>query len=151
MTFSHELASISSSSCPGSQPARLLKNREKLFTFIHHDGVPWNNNNPENAIRQFAYYRDSNPGRLKEAGLKEYLVLLSVCQTCRFKDVSFLRFMLSRERDVDAFRQLPRRKRRLPTVEVYPKGIVRPDFGGVKGRPVSKAFLSKRQKEGNVR
>jgi predicted RecB family nuclease len=127
--------------------ARLLKNRETLFTFIHHDGVPWNNNNPENAIRQFAYYRDGNPGRLKEAGLSQYLVLLSVCQTCRLKDVSFLRFMLSRERDIDAFRRVPRRKRRLPTVEIYPKGIVRPDFGGVKGRPVSKAFLSKKKKD----
>jgi hypothetical protein len=127
--------------------ARLLKNREKLFTFIHHDGVPWNNNNPENAIRQFAYYRDSNPGRLKEAGLKEYLVLLSVRQTCHFKDVSFLRFMLSGERDIDAFRQVPRRKRRFPAVEVYPKGIVRPDFGGMTGRPVSKAFLAKRKEE----
>jgi len=123
--------------------ARLLRNREKLFTFIHHDGVPWNNNNPENAIRQFAYYRDGNPGKLKEAGLKEYLVLLSVCQTCRFKEVSFLRFMLSREQDIDTFRQRPQRKRRLPAVEVYPKGVVRPDFGGAKGRPVSKAFLQK--------
>ena len=127
--------------------ARLLKNREKLFTFIHHDGVPWNNNNPENAIRQFAYYRDGNPGKLKEAGLKEYLVLLSVCRTCRLKEVSFLRFMLSRERDVDAFRQRPQRKGRLPAVEIYPKGIVRPDFGGMKERPVSKAFWAKKREE----
>ncbi len=110
--------------------ARLLRYRNKLFTFIHHDGVPWNNNNPENAIRRFAYYRDSNPGRMKEAGLKDYLVLLSVCQTCHYKDVSFLRFLLSRERDIDAFRARPRRKRRFPAVEVYPEGVVRPDFGG---------------------
>ncbi len=32
---------------------RLLKYRGKLFTFIEHDGVPWNNNNAENAIKQF--------------------------------------------------------------------------------------------------
>jgi len=114
--------------------ARLLKYRERLFTFIYHDGVPWNNNNPENAIRRFAYYRDSNPGRLKEAGLREYLVLLSVCQTCHLKGVSFLRFMLSRERDIEAFRQAPRRRRRFPSVEVYPVGVVRPDFGGRAGR-----------------
>ena len=42
---------------------RLLKNRDKLFTFIQHDGVPWNNNNAENAIRRFAYYREDTPGR----------------------------------------------------------------------------------------
>jgi hypothetical protein len=125
--------------------ARLLKNREKLFTFIHYDEVPWNNNNPENAIRQFAYYRDSNPGRLKEAGLKEYLVLLSVCQTCRFKDVSFLRFMLSREQDIDTFRQRPKRRHRFPAVEVYPKGIVRPDFGGA--RAPTAAFWARKRAE----
>ncbi len=107
-----------------------MKNRDKLFTFIHHDGVPWNNNTPENAIRRFAYYRDGNPGRLKEAGLKEYLVLLSLCQTCHYKGVSFLRFLLSRERDIDEFRQHQKRKRRVPSIETYPKGIVRPDIGG---------------------
>ena len=37
--------------------ARLLKYQEKLFTFIHYDGVPWNNNNAEHAIKQFALNR----------------------------------------------------------------------------------------------
>jgi hypothetical protein len=32
---------------------RLLRNRDELFTFLGHDGVPWNNNNAGNAIRQF--------------------------------------------------------------------------------------------------
>jgi len=31
---------------------RLLKNQDMLFTFIQYDGVPWNNNNAENAIKQ---------------------------------------------------------------------------------------------------
>jgi hypothetical protein len=107
---------------------RLIKYQDKLFTFINHDGVPWNNNNSENAIRQYAYYRDDNPGQPKEAGLQEYLVLLSMYQTCNYKDISFLRFLLSRERDIDAFCKRPRLKRRLPEIEVYPKGVVRPDF-----------------------
>ena len=46
--------------------ARLIKYQDKLFTFLRHDGVPWNNNNAENAIRQFAYYREVAAGRLKE-------------------------------------------------------------------------------------
>jgi uncharacterized protein (TIGR03067 family) len=107
----------------------LVKYRDKLFTFIQHDGVPWNNNNAENAVRQFAYYRDGNPGRLREPGLKDYLVLLSLYQTCRYRGVSFLKFLLSKERDLDAFCQQRRRRRRSPLVEVYPKGVVRPDFG----------------------
>ena len=32
---------------------RLIRNREKLFTFLDHDQVPWNNNSAENAIKQF--------------------------------------------------------------------------------------------------
>jgi hypothetical protein len=118
--------------------ARLLKNRDKLFTFVRYDGVPWNNNTPENAIRRFAYYRDGNPGRFKEAGLKEYLVLLSLCQTCHYKGVSFLRFLLSRERDIDAFCRHRSRKPRPRAIEIYPMGVVRPDFG----RPVSRTALS---------
>jgi len=108
--------------------ARLIKCKDKLFTFIHHDGVPWNNNTPENAIRRFAYYRDSNPGRLKEAGLEGYLTLLSLCQTCHYKGISFLQFLLSRQRDIIAFQENPRQKHRVPGIEVYPKGVVHPDF-----------------------
>jgi transposase len=64
---------------------RLLKNRERLFTFLEHDGVPWNNNAAENAIRRFAYFRDAAALLTREEGLKDYLVLLSLFQTCRYK------------------------------------------------------------------
>ena len=115
--------------------ARMIKYQDKLFTFIKHDGVSWNNNNAENAIRRFGYYREDNVGRLKEPGLKDFLVLLSICHTCHYKGVSFLKFLLSREQDVDDFCKRPRRgRKRFPNVEVYPKGIVRPDF-----RPRSEA------------
>jgi uncharacterized protein (TIGR03067 family) len=109
--------------------SRLLKYRNKLFTFIQYDDVPWNNNNSENAIRQFAYYREDQPGRLRVPGLEDYLVLLSLYQTCRYKGLSFLKFLLSKERDIDAFCQRPRRRRRPPIIEFYPKGMNRPDFG----------------------
>lgn len=56
-----------------SEPAqtvrtRLLKNRERLFTFLEHDGVPWNNNAAENAIRRFAYFRDDTAPLTREGG-----------------------------------------------------------------------------------
>src|SRR5207249_9759746 len=105
---------------------RLLKNRDKLFTFIQHDGVPWNNNSAENAIKRFAYYREDTVGIMKEPGLKDYLVLLSLCHTCRYRGISFLKFLLSRERDIDAFGVKGRAKRRRPLIEVYPKGLVPP-------------------------
>lgn len=106
---------------------RLNKHRDKLFTFIHHDGVPWNNNNAENAIKRFAYYREDTVGLMKEAGLTSYLMLLSIFQTCRYKGVSFLKFLLSREQDVDVFCTGKQQKREA-ILETYPKGFIPPHF-----------------------
>jgi len=102
---------------------RLLRNRNKLFTFVQYDGVSWNNNSAENAIKQFAYYRHKTKGLLTEQGLSDYLVLLSLYQTCRYKGVSFFKFLLSKERDIDVFCQ-GRRKKRRDEIEVYPKGFI---------------------------
>src|SRR5262249_6978744 len=87
-------------------------------------GVPWNNNNAENAIKRFAYYREDTVGVMKEAGLKDYLVLLSLCHTCRYRGVSFLKFLLSRLKDGDAFCAPGGARRPRPAIEVYPKGFV---------------------------
>jgi hypothetical protein len=48
--------------------ARLRRSRGRLFTFIEHDGVPWNNNNAENAVKRFAYYREVAQSPLYEEG-----------------------------------------------------------------------------------
>ena len=82
---------------------RMLKNRTKLFTFLDYDGVPWNNNNAEHAIKPVAKYRRLVKGRVTEAGLTDYLVLLSIQQTCDYKGISFLEFLLSKEKDIDKF------------------------------------------------
>jgi len=105
---------------------RLLKYQEKLFTFLNHDGVPWNNNNAEHAAKKFADYREMVDGRFSEAGLKDYLVLLSIYLTCKYKRISFLRFLLSQEKDIDTFRQSKSWMTSLPTVELCPEGFVFP-------------------------
>jgi len=76
---------------------RFEKSGEKLFTFLVHDGVPWNNNNAEHAIKRFAKYRRDEGGRFTERTLEEYLVLASVLETCEFSNVNPLRFLLSKE------------------------------------------------------
>ena len=38
---------------------RIEKNRDKLFTFLDYDGVPWNNNNAEHAVRAFTRLRNA--------------------------------------------------------------------------------------------
>ena len=82
---------------------RMLKYQSKLFLFLDHDGVPWNNNNGEHAIKPFAKYRRIVTGQIKERGLNDYLTLLSLYETCEYRGIRFLDFLLSKERDLDKF------------------------------------------------
>ena len=82
---------------------RIDKNREKLFTFLDYDGVPWNNNNAEHAIKGFVRLRNVIGGTSSDKGIREYLVLLSICETCKYKGVSFLDFLRSGEKDIGVF------------------------------------------------
>jgi hypothetical protein len=75
---------------------RFAKYGERLFTFLDHDGIPWNNNNAEHAIKKFAKHRRSADGRFTEKSLGNFLVLLSVLETCEFRNLPTLRFLLSR-------------------------------------------------------
>ena len=82
---------------------RFERNRDKLFTFLRYDGVPWNNNNAEHAIKAFASLRDVISGSSTKKGLDEYLTLLSVSETCDYQGLDFLEFLRSGEKDVEAF------------------------------------------------
>jgi predicted RNA-binding Zn-ribbon protein involved in translation (DUF1610 family) len=107
---------------------RLTKYQNKLFTFLKYDGIPWNNNNAEHAIKQFAYYRENTIGIMMEPGLSDYLLLLSLCQTCQYKGVSFLKFLLSKEQNVDVFIHREKQRQELSDIELYPEGFVPPHF-----------------------
>jgi len=82
---------------------RLEKNKDKLFTFIDYDGIPWNNNNAEHAIKAFAFLRNVIGGKSSKNGINEYLILYSICQTCKYKGISFLVFLRSGEKDIGTF------------------------------------------------
>jgi predicted RecB family nuclease len=79
---------------------RLSKHRSGLFTFLEYDGVPWNNNNAEHAIKSFAQLRRVLKGTSTERGIHDYLVLLSICQTCKYMGVDFLAFLRSGKTDI---------------------------------------------------
>ena len=93
---------------------RFQKNRDKLFTFLSYDGVPWNNNNAEYAVKAFAKLRDIVRGSFTPNTIQKQLVLLSVCQTCKYMGVDFLDFLRSRGKDIRTFAE-SRQKRRQPT------------------------------------
>jgi CRISPR/Cas system-associated exonuclease Cas4 (RecB family) len=97
---------------------RFEKNRDTLFTFLRYDGVPWNNNNAEHAIKAFARLRDVISGSSSRKGVDEYLTPLSVAETCEYRGIDFLDFLRSEDRDVDTFakrRKRTRVHRRIPT------------------------------------
>jgi hypothetical protein len=77
--------------------------KNKLFTFLDHDGVPWNNNNAEHAIKALVRLRNRIGGQSSARGMRDYLVLLSISQTCRCKGASFLDFLQSGQIDINAF------------------------------------------------
>jgi predicted RecB family nuclease len=83
---------------------RFQRYRESLFTFLFQDGIPWNNNMAERAIRQLAVQRKIS-GTFFKRVVPQYLLLLAISQTCRFQGKSFLKFLLSKAKDVDEFRR----------------------------------------------
>jgi len=82
---------------------RLEKNRNRLFTFLDHDGVAWNNNNAEHAIKAFARLRNVIGSTSTPKGIREYLVLLSFAETCRYRGTNFLGFLRSGHENIEAF------------------------------------------------
>jgi hypothetical protein len=86
---------------------RMAKYSRELFTFLDYDGIPWNNNNAEHAIKYFAKYRRLVNGRVTETGLTAYLKLLSLYETCRYQEIGFLEFLVSKEKEMDRFAARP--------------------------------------------
>ncbi len=91
---------------------RFELNRDKLFTFLSRDGVAWHNNNAEHAIKAFARLRDISRGSFTERSVKNSLVLLSICQTCKYSGLDFFEFLRTGETDIYAFAKSSRGRRR---------------------------------------
>ncbi|MDB4918661.1 MAG: putative transposase [Mucilaginibacter sp.] len=72
---------------------RFKKHWDQLWTFLHHDNVPWNNNNAEAAVKAFAQHRRGVKGQMHVKGINEFLQMLTVAQTCRYRNISFLDFL----------------------------------------------------------
>jgi predicted RecB family nuclease len=86
---------------------RLQRYRDTLFTFLHEDGIPWQNNTAERALRHIAVQRKIS-GSFFEQSTHHFLLLLGLAQTCQFQNKSFLKFLLSKVHDIDVFTS-PRR------------------------------------------
>jgi predicted RecB family nuclease len=73
---------------------RIEKNKDRLFTFLDYDDVPWNNNNAEHAVREYTRLRNVMSTSTAK-GTREYCVLLTLQQTLRHQGAGFLDFLHS--------------------------------------------------------
>jgi hypothetical protein len=93
--FLSDVASLEcSTEVGGALKKRIDKNKDKLFTFLDHDGVPWNNNNAKHAVRAFTSLRNGMSTSTPK-GTIDYCVLLSLQQTLRYRETDFLEFLRS--------------------------------------------------------
>lgn len=79
--------------------------KDELFTFLDYDGIPWNNNNAENAIKAVALYRREADGLATKDRIQEHLTLLSIQQTCKFRGINFLEFLKSGKLSIFDFQE----------------------------------------------
>ena len=86
--------------CASKYQSRFEKYGGRLFTFLNYDGVPWNNNTAEHAVHHFAKLRRIADGTFTQSSVEQLLVLLSVLQTCEYRKVNPLKFLLSGKRQL---------------------------------------------------
>jgi predicted RecB family nuclease len=100
--FLVDISSLECSSEVGSAlKKRIEKNKDRLFTFLDHDGVPWNNNNAEHAVRAFTRLRNGMATSTAR-GTTDYCILLSLQQTLRCRGIGFLDFLLSGRLEIES-------------------------------------------------
>jgi hypothetical protein len=75
--------------------ARFIRYKEELFEFLNNDNVAWNNSIAEHAVRLLELHTNRNIWFCQEETIKDYLVMASIYQTCRYNEMGFLEFLLS--------------------------------------------------------
>ncbi|MDA8156411.1 MAG: IS66 family transposase [Actinomycetota bacterium] len=84
---------------------RFKKYKDKLFTFLNHDGIPWNNNNAEHSLKRVADFRRAIKSASSPAGMQQYLILFSMVETLKLRKISPFKFLVSGSRDIDNFKK----------------------------------------------
>jgi transposase len=73
---------------------RLRRERGMLFTFLEEDGVDWNNNAAERALRSSVVIRKITYGNQSDEGAHAHAVLMSVKETCGLRKENFFDYAM---------------------------------------------------------
>lgn len=79
---------------------RIKRYEHKLFVFLKYDNLSWNNNIAEFAIKKLAIHQNKNQMFFRKSRIDDYLVIMSVFITCKFKNISFLKFLVSQKKSL---------------------------------------------------
>jgi hypothetical protein len=94
----------------GKYQKRFVHYRASLFTFLEQNGIPWQNNTAERALRHLTI-QEKISGFFYASLMPNYLRLLGIRQACRFQGKSFFKFLFSGETDIDQFQRSKRSRR----------------------------------------
>jgi transposase len=73
---------------------RLRREKGMLFTFLEEDGVDWNNNAAERALRSSVVIRKITYGNQSDEGAHAHAVLMSVKETCGLRKENFFDYAM---------------------------------------------------------
>ena len=73
---------------------RLRRERDMLFTFLEQDGVDWNNNAAERALRSSVVIRKITYGNQSDEGAHAHAVLMSIKETCSLRKENFFDYAM---------------------------------------------------------
>ncbi|MDG7007592.1 MAG: transposase [Nitrososphaerota archaeon] len=74
---------------------RLRRERGMLFTSLEQDGVGWNNNSAERALRSSVVIRKITYGDQSEEGAHAHAVLMSIRVTCGLRKENFFDYAMA--------------------------------------------------------
>ncbi|HEY2580521.1 MAG TPA: TM0106 family RecB-like putative nuclease [Mucilaginibacter sp.] len=95
--FTTTLAQVYQTEIAQQYQTRLKRNRNTLFEFLNHNNVSWNNSNAEHAIKILALHANKNINSFRKSRIDEYLKIMSIYQTCEYKNIGFLKFLISQK------------------------------------------------------
>ncbi len=73
---------------------RLRREKGMLFTFLKEDGVDWNNNAAERALRSSVVIRKITYGNQSDEGARAHAVLMSIRETCTLRKENFFEYAM---------------------------------------------------------
>ena len=73
---------------------RLKRERDMLFTFLEEEGIDWNNNAAERALRSSVVIRKITYGNQSDEGAAAHAVLMSIRETCNLRKENFFDYAM---------------------------------------------------------